>query len=49
MSTRFFPEGNDDSVWIENANSWIELYQEVQKKYATSETLKPDFESLFTY
>ena len=36
----FFPEGNDDRVWLEKMSDpqWRELYGEVQKKF-------PDFES----
>ena len=47
----FFPKTNDDSVWIEKMQNplWMELYQEVQKKYPTSETLKSDFEALFSH
>tara|TARA_R110002126_G_scaffold184608_4_gene332996 strand:- start:942 stop:1856 length:915 start_codon:yes stop_codon:yes gene_type:complete len=47
----FFPEGNDDAVWIEKMQNsqWQELYAEVQKKYADIETLKTDFETLFKH
>lgn len=47
----FFPEGNDDAVWIEKMQDplWRELYDEVQKKYANIATLKTDFESLFKH
>lgn len=32
----FFPDGNDDAVWIEKMQNplWRELYNEVEKKYA---------------
>jgi gliding motility-associated lipoprotein GldB len=47
----FFPEGNDDAVWIEKMQDplWRELYDEVQNKYANVATLKTDFESLFKH
>ncbi|MBX9889526.1 MAG: gliding motility lipoprotein GldB [Flavobacteriaceae bacterium] len=47
----FFPEGNDDAVWIEKMQNpqWKELYAEVQKKYANIETLQTDFETLFKH
>lgn len=47
----FFPEGNDDAMWIEKMQNplWRELYNEVQKKYADVSTLKTDFESLFKH
>lgn len=47
----FFPEGNDDAVWIEKMQNpqWQELYAEVQKKFANVETLKSDFEALFKH
>jgi len=47
----FFPEGNDDAVWLEKMQNplWRELYTEVQKKYPSNEPLKSDFESLFKH
>ena len=47
----FFPEGNDDAVWIEKMQNplWQELYKEVQKKYANVTSLKTDFETLFKH
>lgn len=47
----FFPEGNEDAVWLEKMQNplWRELYNEVQKKYANVTTLKTDFESLFKH
>ncbi|GIZ08957.1 gliding motility lipoprotein GldB [Flavobacterium sp. UMI-01] len=47
----FFPEGNDDAVWLEKMQNplWRELYQEVQKKYGDFEHEKQDFEKLFKH
>lgn len=47
----FFPEGNDDSVWLEKMKHplWRELYVEVQKKYANFNPIKSDVETLFKH
>lgn len=47
----FFPEGNDDSVWLEKMKHplWRELYGEVQKKYANFNPIKSDVETLFKH
>ncbi|MFT5251491.1 MAG: gliding motility-associated lipoprotein GldB [Flavobacteriales bacterium] len=47
----FFPEGNEDAVWLEKMQNplWRELYNEVQTKYANVTALKTDFESLFKH
>ena len=45
----FFPQGNDDSVWLNKMQDplWRELYGEVQKKYSDIEPVKSEFETLF--
>ncbi|MBF7091886.1 gliding motility lipoprotein GldB [Flavobacterium sp. ALJ2] len=47
----FFPEGNDDSVWLEKMQNplWRELYAEVQKKYGDFEPVRKEFNSLFQH
>ncbi|WP_418263969.1 gliding motility lipoprotein GldB [Flavobacterium faecale] len=47
----FFPQGNDDAVWIEKMQNplWRELYQEVQKKFPDFDAETSNFESLFKY
>ncbi|MCV9932611.1 gliding motility lipoprotein GldB [Flavobacterium sp. LS1R47] len=47
----FFPEGNDDSVWLEKMQNplWRELYSEVQKKYGDFEPVRKEFNSLFQH
>lgn len=47
----FFPEGNDDSVWLEKMQNplWRELYAEVQKKYGDFEPVRKEFNTLFQY
>lgn len=47
----FFPEGNDDSVWIEKLQNplWKELYQEVQKKYSDFGNQTTEIEELFKH
>ena len=47
----FFPEGNDDSVWIEKLQDpmWRELYDEVQKKYSNFDDETAKIETLFKH
>lgn len=47
----FFPEGNDDSVWIEKLQNplWKELYQEVEKKYSDFGKQTTEIEELFKH
>ncbi|MCC9073120.1 gliding motility lipoprotein GldB [Flavobacterium sp. F-65] len=47
----FFPQGNDDSVWLEKMQNplWRELYAEVQKKYGDFEPVRKEFNSLFQH
>lgn len=47
----FFPEGNDDSVWLEKMQNplWRELYAEVQKKYANFRPVQKELETLFKH
>lgn len=47
----FFPEGNDDNVWIDKMRDpiWREVYEEVQKKYSNIEPVRQDFTSLFQH
>ena len=47
----FFPEGNDDAVWLEKMQNpqWTELYNEVQKKYADFAAEKAEIETLFQH
>lgn len=47
----FFPEGNDDSVWLEKMQNplWRELYTEVQKKYSNFEPVREELETLFKH
>lgn len=47
----FFPEGNDDSVWLEKMQNplWRELYTEVQKKYSNFEPVRKELEALFKH
>ena len=45
----FFPEGNQDSVWVNKMNNPLlrELYAEVQQKYGNLGKLETDLEKLF--
>ncbi|MCV9928393.1 gliding motility lipoprotein GldB [Flavobacterium sp. LS1R49] len=47
----FFPEGNDDSVWLNKMQDplWRELYTEVQKKYGNFEPVRKEFNKLFQH
>ena len=47
----FFPEGNDDSVWIAKMQNplWRELYTEVQKKYSNFEPINKELTTLFKH
>jgi gliding motility-associated lipoprotein GldB len=47
----FFPQGNDDSVWLNKMQDplWRELYTEVQKKYADFEPVHKELETLFKH
>ena len=47
----FFPEGNDDSIWIEKLQDplWRELYTEVQKKYPNFDSETEKIETLFKH
>lgn len=47
----FFPEGNDNRVWLEKMQNplWRELYTEVQKKYANIEPVKQELTTLFKH
>ncbi|MBP6181111.1 gliding motility lipoprotein GldB [Flavobacterium sp.] len=47
----FFPEGNDNSIWLNKMQDpiWRELYTEVQKKYADFTPVKVELESLFKH
>ena len=47
----FFPEGNDDSIWLNKMQDpiWREVYTEVQKKYADFEPVKSELELLFKH
>jgi len=47
----FFPEGNDDNVWLEKMKNplWRELYTEVQKKYSNFEPITLELETLFKH
>jgi len=47
----FFPEGNDDSVWLQKMQEpiWREVYEEVQKKYANFEPVREEFDELFKH
>lgn len=47
----FFPEGNDDKVWIEKMQNplWRELYNEVEKKYSNFGTQTNEIEDLFKH
>ena len=44
----FFPEGNDDKLWLEKMTDpqWRELHDEVEKKYPTFEAETNDIETL---
>ncbi|HEX8268906.1 MAG TPA: gliding motility lipoprotein GldB [Flavobacterium sp.] len=44
----FFPQANDDKVWIEKMQNplWKELYSEVQKKFGNFEAQTTDIEDL---
>ncbi len=44
----FFPEGNDDKMWLEKMTDpqWRELHAEVEKKYPTFEAETSDIEML---
>ena len=47
----FFPPGNEDAVWLDKMQDplWIELYTEVEKKYADFEPVKSKLEVLFKH
>jgi gliding motility-associated lipoprotein GldB len=47
----FFPEGNDDNVWLQKMKEpiWREVYDEVQKKYANFEPVREEFNELFKH
>jgi gliding motility-associated lipoprotein GldB len=47
----FFPEGNDDNVWIEKMQNkdWRALYGEVQKKYGDFSKQTSEIEELFKH
>ncbi|WP_162845337.1 gliding motility lipoprotein GldB [Flavobacterium arcticum] len=47
----FFPEGNEDAVWLEMMRDTfqLELYNEVQRKFPTVNGLEKDFEELFKH
>ncbi len=47
----FFPEGNDDNVWLQKMQEpiWREVYEEVQKKYANFEPVREEFNELFKH
>jgi gliding motility-associated lipoprotein GldB len=47
----FFPEGNDDSVWLEKMQNplWRELYTEVERKYSNFEPVQKELENLFKH
>ncbi len=47
----FFPEGNDDKVWIEKLQNkdWRALYSEVQKKYGNFSKQTTEIEDLFKH
>ena len=47
----FFPQGNDDSVWLNKMKNpqWRELYTEVQKKYSNFEPVQSELEALFKH
>ncbi len=47
----FFPEGNDDAVWLDKMQDplWRELYSEVQKKYADFGAIQNELEALFKH
>ncbi|HTG67078.1 MAG TPA: gliding motility lipoprotein GldB, partial [Flavobacterium sp.] len=44
----FFPEGNDDAVWLEKMQNplWRELYTEVQKKFSDFDPYKTELEDV---
>ena len=47
----FFPEGNDDKVWIEKMQNplWRELFNEVEKKYSNFGKQTNEIEDLFKH
>lgn len=47
----FFPQGNDDSVWINKMQDplWREVYSEVQKEYADFEPVHNELLKLFKH
>ncbi len=47
----FFPEGNDDKVWLEKMQNplWKELYQEVEKKYSNFDIETNEIEDVFKH
>lgn len=47
----FFPEGNEDAVWIEKINNPLlqELHAEVEKKFPDTKQLGEDLHSLFQH
>ena len=47
----FFPQGINDSVWLEKMQNplWRELYAEVQEKYSNFEPVQKELETLFKH
>jgi len=47
----FFPQGSDDSVWLNKMQDplWRELYTEVQKKYSNFEPVHKELVALFKH
>lgn len=47
----FFPEGNDDKIWIEKMQNplWRELYSEVEKRYSNFGKQTNEIEDLFKH
>jgi gliding motility-associated lipoprotein GldB len=47
----FFPAGNEDGVWLKKMQDplWLELYKEVQKKYANFNPVQSELVSLFKH
>jgi gliding motility-associated lipoprotein GldB len=47
----FFPQGNDDKVWLDKMQNpqWRELYTEVEKKYSDFEPVQNELEALFKH
>ena len=46
-----FPEGNEDSVWLNKLNNPLlqDLYKEVKQKYPTTAKIDKDLEALFQH